>query len=99
MVQGQETKWLAEKLYPEVEKFVNGQQDKRTRASAYTPVTCSENRPDDESARSKLRGGMTLTGSKGELCHFFVGIRVMPPRNLELADSSSDRFSLYMRGV
>jgi len=32
MVQGQETKWWAEKLYPEVKKYVNG-QDKRTRAS------------------------------------------------------------------
>ena len=36
---------------------------------------------------------------KGELCHFFVGIRVMPPRKLELADSSSDRIAPNVRGV
>ena len=67
-------------------------------SSPNTPLTLGENRSDDESASSKLRGGMTLMPTK-KWQSSPLPVRAMPPRNLELADSSSDQFSPNVRGV
>ena len=65
---------------------------------AKAPFTNQEFSSAELSASSKLRGGMTLMPTN-KCQSLFVGIRVIPPSNLELADNSAELNSWFVKGM
>ncbi|KAI8498275.1 hypothetical protein Bbelb_242190 [Branchiostoma belcheri] len=87
MVQGQETKWWVEKLYPEIKKNVSAQQDQRTRSSAKDGAQ----RIKDDAVSFTFTP--TVPTTPNQHCATIPDTPTLPktihPRNLEHADPHS----------